>query len=62
MQHFVPVLQQVHEQHPHLFGAGAEVVMAAQSLGRPHLENQHDTFKTEENAKTEQEKSTCGEA
>jgi len=38
VQHFIPVFQKVHEQDPQLLGAGAEVVMAAQGLGRPHLQ------------------------
>ena len=44
VQNFIPVFQKVHEQDPQLFGAGAEVVMAAQCLRWSHLEIKKHPF------------------
>lgn len=38
VQHFMPVLQEVHEEHPELFGAGTKAMMDAQRFCGSHLE------------------------
>lgn len=39
VQCFIPVFQEVHDQNPDLFCAGAQVMIAAQHLCGPHLES-----------------------
>lgn len=37
VQHFVSMLQEMHEEDPELFGAGTEVMMDAQDFCGSHL-------------------------
>lgn len=39
VQHFMSVLQEVHEEDPKLFGAGTRVMMDAQCFCGSHLES-----------------------
>lgn len=38
VQHFMSMLQEMHEEDPELFGAGTEVMMDAQGFCGSHLE------------------------